>query len=277
MKKIILIIAVIFLVASTLPAQKVNFTINNARLEYGSDTLFLVDIYANVQTGQTWAVGPTNIRIRFWTEEPANGITLIPENPVTNANVSLSNNANYFTMNSTSILSDTVVSLNIQLLLTGTAHTLNPGAHFLGTLKFKRNDPNSCIMMKFMSGSAVFSGLWTPMVYTTDWTFTDPQPCLTSNITHKISEIPSAYRLSQNYPNPFNPTTSIKFSMPKSGMVTLKVYDMLGRQIAELVNGFKTEGTYIVDFDGSSLSSGMYFYKIEVNDFVAVKKMVLVK
>ncbi|MCX6165140.1 MAG: T9SS type A sorting domain-containing protein [Ignavibacteriae bacterium] len=194
-----------------------------------------------------------------------------------NANVNLSNNANYYNMTSTSILSDTVVSLNIQQLLTGIAYQLTEGAYWLGTLKFNGYNANCCIMMAFLPNSAVFNGLWTPMVNPTDWTFTDPQPCLTNAISHKVEEVPSGYILSQNYPNPFNPTTSIKFSIPKSGFVTLKVYDILGRQITELVNQFKSTGTYIVDFDASTYTSGMYFYKLEVNDFVAVKKMVLVK
>jgi hypothetical protein len=274
MKKIISLIVLIFLVVTSLSAQKVNFTLNNERMD---GTTFLIDVYANVLTGQTWNVGPTNIRIRFWTEVPANGLTLITENPVTNANVNLSNNTSYYSMTTTSVLSDTVVSLNLQLLLTGTAYTLNPGSYWLGTLKFTRNDPNCCIMMKFLETSTVFNGLWTSLAYSTGWTFTDPQPCLTSAITNKINEVPTDYKLSQNYPNPFNPTTSIKFAIPKSGVVTLRVYDILGREISELVNQFKNEGTYIVDFDASTLTSGMYFYKLEVNDFVSVKKMVLVK
>ncbi|MFA5404897.1 MAG: T9SS type A sorting domain-containing protein [Ignavibacteria bacterium] len=274
MKKIISLIVLIFLIATSLPAQKVNFTLNNERIEVDK---FVIDVYANVLTGQTWNVGPTNIRIRYWTENPPNGITFIPENLVTNANVSLSNNANYYNMTSTSILSDTVVSLNIQLLLTGSAYSLTAGAHWLGTLKFTQDNSNSCIMMKFMETSAVFNGLWTPMDYGSGWTFTNPQPCLTNAITNKIEEIPNDYKLLQNYPNPFNPMTSIKFGIPKSGLVTLKVYDILGRQVTELVNQFKSSGTYIVDFDASALTSGMYFYKLEVNDFVAVKKMVLVK
>jgi hypothetical protein len=274
MKKIISLIVLIFLIAASLPAQKVNFTLNNERIEVDK---FVIDVYANVLTGQSWNVGPTNIRIRYWTVDPANGMSFIPESQVPNAYVSLSNNANYYTMTSTSILSDTALSLNIQLLMTGSAYTLQQGAYWLGTLKFNLTNPNCCIMMAFMPGSSVFSGLWTPMTYMTDWTFTDPPPCLTSAITQKIEEVPSDYKLSQNYPNPFNPTTSIKFAIPKSGFVTLKVYDILGRQITELVNQFKSTGTYIVDFDASAFTSGMYFYKLEVNDFVAVKKMVLVK
>ena len=276
MKKIISLIALIFLIATSLPAQKVNFTLNNGRLE--SDK-FVIDLYANVMQGQTWSVGPTNIRMRYWTTAPVNGISLVPEIPVGNANINLSNNANYYSMTSTSVLSDTVVSLNIQLLLTKNAYTLSAGPHWLGSLKFNYLLTNCCINMAFLSSSSVFNGMWTAMSNPTDWTFTDPAPCILPiiGINTISTEIPTDYLLSQNYPNPFNPTTSIKFAIPKSGFVTLKVYDILGRQVTELVNQFKSTGTYIVDFDASAYTSGMYFYKLEVNDFVSVKKMVLVK
>jgi len=89
--------------------------------------------------------------------------------------------------------------------------------------------------------------------------------------------IPTNYDLSQNYPNPFNPVTNIKYQLPKDGFVTLKVYDITGREIAKLVNETKQAGSYIVSFDGSKLSSGIYFYRIQAGDFMQVKKMVLVK
>jgi hypothetical protein len=91
------------------------------------------------------------------------------------------------------------------------------------------------------------------------------------------TETPSNYSVSQNYPNPFNPTTKINFALPKSGLVTLKVYDITGKEVATLVNEVKNVGTYSVDFDGANLSSGMYFYKISVNGFSEVKKMSLIK
>jgi hypothetical protein len=273
MKKIIYIIILTFLIAASLPAQKVNFTLNNARIDVDK---FLVDVYANVNTGQIWNVGPTCIRMKYWTSQPANGISLIAEDPVSNANTNLSNNSNYFDMTSTSILGDTCVSFNIQQLLTGTAFSLSAGSYWLGTLKFNYLEPGCCINMAFLTNSAVFNGLGTPMVYTTDWTFTDPGPCMTA-LRQLSQEVPTKYSVSQNYPNPFNPTTSIKFTVPKSGFVSLKVYDILGRQVADLVNQVKSAGTYIVDFDASTLTSGMYFYKFESNDFVSVKKMVLVK
>jgi len=90
-------------------------------------------------------------------------------------------------------------------------------------------------------------------------------------------EIPNHYRLSQNYPNPFNPTTTIKFGMPRGEKVKLVIYDMLGREVKVLVDEFKNSGTYEVSFDASSLSSGVYFYKLETPNFAATKKMLLVK
>jgi hypothetical protein len=91
------------------------------------------------------------------------------------------------------------------------------------------------------------------------------------------SNVVNDYKLEQNYPNPFNPVTKISFAIPKTGFVTLKVYDVLGREVASLVNTNKLAGSYIVDFDASNLSSGIYFYKLEVNGFVDTKKMMVIK
>ncbi len=89
--------------------------------------------------------------------------------------------------------------------------------------------------------------------------------------------VPTAYALSQNYPNPFNPTTTINFAIPKSGMVTLKVYDILGQEVATLLNEYKEASAYNVTFDASKLTSGMYIYTITSGEFVSTKKMMLVK
>ncbi|CAF3890354.1 unnamed protein product [Rotaria sp. Silwood1] len=87
----------------------------------------------------------------------------------------------------------------------------------------------------------------------------------------------SDYSLSQNYPNPFNPVTNIRYSIPKDGNVTFKVYDMLGNEIGTYVNEVQKAGTYSVTFDGASLASGIYYYKLEANGFSDTKKMMLVK
>jgi hypothetical protein len=87
----------------------------------------------------------------------------------------------------------------------------------------------------------------------------------------------TSYTLAQNYPNPFNPRTTIKYEIPEGGLVTLKVYDILGSEIVTLVNEEKSGGRYEVNFDASKLASGVYIYRLNVNDYVNVKKMVLLK
>lgn len=89
--------------------------------------------------------------------------------------------------------------------------------------------------------------------------------------------VPQVYSLHQNYPNPFNPVTNIKFDIPKSSDVKITVYDLLGSKVGELFNGRLEAGFYSVDFNASSLSSGIYFYRIDAGDFSSVKRMVLVK
>ena len=89
--------------------------------------------------------------------------------------------------------------------------------------------------------------------------------------------LPSSFALEQNYPNPFNPATSIKFSIPKSGLVLLKVFDVTGREVASLVNGELNAGTYKTEFNASQLGSGIYFYKLVADGFTETKKMILIK
>jgi hypothetical protein len=105
---------------------------------------------------------------------------------------------------------------------------------------------------------------------------------ITSAAQEKI--IPSDYSLSQNFPNPFNPTTTIKYSIPvETGHapslrhVTLKVYDLLGRDVATLVNEEKSAGSYAVELNAAKLSSGVYFYKLIADKFIQTKKMILLK
>ena len=88
---------------------------------------------------------------------------------------------------------------------------------------------------------------------------------------------PNQYALNQNYPNPFNPSTVITYSIPVSSNVTLKVYDILGRLITTLVNENQQAGSYSVNFNARDLSNGIYFYKIQSGNFVAVNKMLLLK
>ncbi len=98
-------------------------------------------------------------------------------------------------------------------------------------------------------------------------------------VTEVVNETNSVqqFELFQNYPNPFNPTTQISYSIPKSLLVTLKVYDVLGKEVAQLVNQFQNSGKYQVTLNTNQLSSGVYFYQLKAGDFVSVKKMLLVR
>ncbi|MDY0081657.1 MAG: T9SS type A sorting domain-containing protein [Ignavibacteriaceae bacterium] len=90
-------------------------------------------------------------------------------------------------------------------------------------------------------------------------------------------EIPMIYSLEQNYPNPFNPTTIIRYQIPQDGIVTLKVYDILGSEVATLVNEQKPAGRYEINFDASKLASGVYIYKLQSGNYISSKKMMLLK
>ena len=98
-----------------------------------------------------------------------------------------------------------------------------------------------------------------------------------SNVVDASITAPSKFELAQNYPNPFNPTTKIDFSVPTNSNVKLTVYNVLGQQIAVLVNGFMKSGNHTVDFNAAGLNSGLYFYKLESNGTSLVKKMMLIK
>jgi plastocyanin len=98
-----------------------------------------------------------------------------------------------------------------------------------------------------------------------------------SQIIEVNFETPVYFELSQNYPNPFNPNTTISYSLPQTGFVSLKVYNALGQEVSILVNGIKEAGNYKIDFNAINLNSGIYFYKLEAGNFNEVKKMTLIK
>jgi hypothetical protein len=117
----------------------------------------------------------------------------------------------------------------------------------------------------YTSGAPVQNGLSTPTAQ------------FSPTGINKLETTASEYSLSQNYPNPFNPTTSIRFSVPKDGNVSFKVYDITGKEVSNYFNGYLKSGIYTMHFDGSALSSGVYFYKLSAKDFSDVKRMILVK
>ena len=103
------------------------------------------------------------------------------------------------------------------------------------------------------------------------------KPLQTSTDVNNANNFNLNFRLYQNYPNPFNPVTSISFSLPKRSFVTLKVYNIIGKEISTLVNGIKQTGNYKVKFNSSELPSGIYIYKLTADKFINSKKMILLK
>lgn len=177
---------------------------------------------------------------------------------------------------------------------------INPGFSNLFTSIFFVNENTGYIsglggnVLKTTNTGNSWSVSWTGIHFETllDIKFLDPYigyACGTNSIIIKTinggflaippisTKIPKEYSLWQNYPNPFNPNTKIKFAIPKSAFVKLAVYDMLGREVGSLVNQHLTSGTYEVNWNASKFSSGIYFYRIETNDFQMVKKMSLIK
>jgi hypothetical protein len=119
-----------------------------------------------------------------------------------------------------------------------------------------------------------------PQIYANVRSYINPDS--TVGIINITSEIPAQYKLHQNFPNPFNPTTKIKFEVPLrkggiQGVVSLKVFDISGREIQTLMNEKQNPGIYEVTFDGSGLASGVYFYQLKTGDFVETKKMLMIK
>jgi hypothetical protein len=97
------------------------------------------------------------------------------------------------------------------------------------------------------------------------------------DVEDDINVTPSAYNLNQNYPNPFNPSTTISYSIPKAGNVVLKIYNILGQEVKTLINQHQQPGSYKINFNASSLTSGVYFYSIKADGYSQVKKMMLIK
>ena len=101
--------------------------------------------------------------------------------------------------------------------------------------------------------------------------------CILTETKENNSSVPVHYYLKQNYPNPFNSSTNIEFAIPVDGFITLSLYDLTGREIANLINEFKVKGRYIISFDASNLASGIYYYRMQSGNYKSVCKMILLK
>lgn len=129
---------------------------------------------------------------------------------------------------------------------------------------------------------STYCSSWAPLYHCLPTGFTDMYFELwgttdaPTNIEEQLTS-PSTFSLEQNYPNPFNPSTNIKYSIPQSSNVVLKIYDVLGNKVTTLINEEKPAGNYEVDFDASNLSSGTYFYQLRAGAYIETKKMILMK
>lgn len=99
----------------------------------------------------------------------------------------------------------------------------------------------------------------------------------TTSVKESGENIPTKFSLSQNYPNPFNPTTTIEYSIPRASLVKMQVYDILGREVATLINEVKSAGTYTATFNAANIPSGVYFYRLQAGSFTETKKLILLR
>ncbi len=162
-------------------------------------------------------------------------------------------------------------------------HTMpNPFINDTVFWRFKYTAPDSIVVDTIYSVANSANGDGIP--FDDQWNFGANFPVVIINnpVTVEDEISPVQFHLSQNYPNPFNPSTTIKYTIPDvaSGFslsVTLKVYDILGSEVANLVNEEKPAGSYQIEFDATNLPSGVYFYRLQAGSFVETKKMVLMK
>lgn len=150
----------------------------------------------------------------------------------------------------------------------------NDATHLAPVIAGSGNDFTAFSFYDYVDG---VSGPYSDTTLTTDFWIAAVNFTTTPVGTGNDFQVVNKYSLGQNYPNPFNPTTLIKYSVAERGNVSLKVYDMLGREVATLVNGTKDAGSYEVNFNASNLASGVYIYKIQAGKFTQSKKMMLLK
>jgi len=172
-----------------------------------------------------------------------------------------------------------------------------PGGAVLQALRLRRDDrytsPSPPFYVRTISYSFLTKSGSVVEIVANDTTAPNSGIIQTDGATWSISgavsvededQIPTQYSLSQNYPNPFNPSTKIKYTIPsitlsgvEESFVTLKIFDVLGNEIATLVNEEQPAGSYEVNFSATDLTSGIYFYKLQAGSFVETKKMILIR
>lgn len=216
------------------------------------------DIHGNTRNAVTPDVGADEfngigpVTVAPTLVAPANGATLVALNPLMDWNSVSSANAYRIMISDDSTFTTTVLDTNVS----GTEIQLANNFLSVNTQYFWR------VAGRNEAGDGPFSGTWS---FTTGVTNIEP------------TSLPIVYELYRNYPNPFNPTTKIKFDIPENSFVSLKIYDITGREVANLVSQEMAPGRYEKDWNASAYSSGIYFYRITAGSFVKTYKMILSK
>jgi len=262
----ILILLLIFACSVSPTTINGRFNVN----EVNGTKSVLLQINTNTATNE---LGGTTIVFSFDTTSIS-----FPINPVNNIDYTFLNfsEGNYSTATVTRPMKNQIW-LNIDLPYTnnnnGTIVAEDPEWTDLVTINFSVIDPSRSANLMWLTASPFWG------VYDSDnstlWQDGDFENYVTGVET--VAESPTNFELSQNYPNPFNPVTTIKYSIPDPEFVTLKVYDSLGQEVTLLVNETKQAGNYEVEFNASSLSSGIYIYKITAGKFSGIKKLMVLK
>jgi hypothetical protein len=276
MKKILAVLLLLIVMVNVSPAQKVIFSLGGRTISGG---ILSYNLIATVPTGQVWAVGAATIRLNI-SPNPAPSLTILPDNPVLNANPNISN-ANGYQAIKTLAASPTIMSFNILTFNTSGFYRFNPGTYTLGKVRFTVvSTPFVTDSIKFRVNPPFTTALTTvndstvALVYPTTFQVTNPLITETGN---NLSEVPTEFKLYENYPNPFNPTTSIKYDIAKNSFVKLTIYDLTGKEVETLVNNNLQAGSYEATWSGAKYSSGVYFAKIEAGSYKHIIKMLMIK
>jgi hypothetical protein len=275
MKTILTLLLLTFLPAGiTYPQLKVKLKLVNPGID--AQGKFYFKLAAVVQTGQTWRVGTSNIRIDFRTIPPVNVLTVFPDSIPGSVQEPLAciNSGNYSGLTTIAISGGTAISFNITRI--SACCTLTAGTYILGRIRFTRGTDTGCTKDTIRSSSGIRDSI-TLLTYGTEWIDSNYTTCIPVSVISGTQLIPSIFKLHNNYPNPFNPVTTIKYDLPKSAHVMITIYDMLGKEAGVLVNETKPAGYYEVQWDARNFSSGAYMYKMETDSYTEIKKMMLIK
>ena len=261
MKKILYIVVLFVSIAFVIKAQTVDGYLNVIE---NNDTSYVVKLKIKLEKGSA-GLGISSIRYHYDTTN-----LFFPATPLLSKDYKIVNfNSQNYYYSSVSHPSSAIISINIALL--GSAgKTITTDTIDIATIYFKKIGhsylpPIYPVLVQFFSPQSA-----------TQWEIGDWKG-YTPTKTDNSVEVIKNFDLMQNYPNPFNPTTTIKYQIPANSFVTLKIYNILGQEVATLVNEMEITGSYSVLFNADNLASGIYIYRLQAGTMVKMKKMILLK